>query len=60
MEKYVGSCRLILCCNSTSRVIPAIRSRCLAVRVAAPTIDEVHYQEKENIRLFYRKISLLD
>lgn len=41
MEKYVGSCRLILCCNSTSRVIPAIRSRCLAVRVAAPTIDEV-------------------
>jgi replication factor C subunit 3/5 len=41
MEKYVGSCRLILCCNSTSRVIPAIRSRCLAIRVAAPTIDEV-------------------
>jgi len=41
MEKYVGSCRLILCCNSTSRVIPAIRSRCLAVRVAAPSIDEI-------------------
>ncbi|CAF3335022.1 unnamed protein product [Rotaria sp. Silwood1] len=41
MEKYVSSCRLILCCNSTSRVIPAIRSRCLAIRVAAPTINEI-------------------
>ncbi len=41
MEKYVESCRIILCCNSTSRVIPAIRSRCLAIRIAAPTIDEV-------------------
>ncbi|CAF4133597.1 unnamed protein product [Rotaria sp. Silwood2] len=41
MEKYVSSCRLVLCCNSTSRVIPAIRSRCLAIRVAAPTLDEI-------------------
>jgi replication factor C subunit 3/5 len=41
MEKYVGSCRLILCCNSTSRVIPAIRSRCLAIRIAAPTINDI-------------------
>ena len=41
MEKYVGSCRLILCCNSTSKVIPAIRSRCLGVRVAAPSKEEV-------------------
>jgi len=41
MEKYCTTCRLILCCNSSTRVIPAIRSRCLAVRVAAPTQDEV-------------------
>lgn len=41
MEKYTTTCRLILCCNSTSKVIPAIRSRCLGVRVAAPTVDEV-------------------
>ena len=41
MEKYASSCRLILCCNSTSKVIPAIQSRCLSVRVAAPTIDQV-------------------
>ncbi|XP_050416209.1 replication factor C subunit 3 [Patella vulgata] len=41
MEKYMATCRLILCCNSTSKVIPAIRSRCLGVRVAAPSEDEI-------------------
>ncbi|KAG8039999.1 hypothetical protein G9C98_001517 [Cotesia typhae] len=41
MEKYITTCRLILCANSTSRVLPAIRSRCLGIRVPAPTNDEV-------------------
>ncbi|KAK3099888.1 hypothetical protein FSP39_011274 [Pinctada imbricata] len=41
MEKYMATCRLILCCNSTSKVIPAIRSRCLGIRVAAPTVEEI-------------------
>ena len=41
MEKYTSSCRLILLYNSTSKVIPAIKSRCLGIRVPAPTIDEV-------------------
>ncbi|XP_065187228.1 replication factor C subunit 3-like [Sycon ciliatum] len=41
MEKYVASCRLILCCNSPSKVIPAVRSRCLSVRVPAPTLEEI-------------------
>ncbi|OWM73175.1 hypothetical protein CDL15_Pgr001289 [Punica granatum] len=41
MEKYSASCRLILCCNSSSRVTEAIRSRCLNVRVNAPTEDEI-------------------
>lgn len=41
MEKYMATCRLILCCNSCSKVIPAIRSRCLGIRVAAPSEDEV-------------------
>ena len=44
MELYTGTCRLILVCNSTSKLIPAIKSRCLAVRVPAPTIDEVLVQ----------------
>ena len=33
--------RLILCANSTSKIIAPIRSRCLLVRVAAPTDDQV-------------------
>ena len=33
--------RLILCANSTSKIIAPIRSRCLLVRVSAPTDDEV-------------------
>lgn len=41
MEKYMSTCRIILCVNSTSRVIPAIRSRCLGIRVSAPTVDEI-------------------
>ncbi|XP_043483020.1 replication factor C subunit 3 [Leptopilina heterotoma] len=41
MEKYISTCRLILCANSTSRVLPAIRSRCLGIRVPAPTVPEV-------------------
>uniref|UniRef100_A0A3B4UQH2 Replication factor C (activator 1) 3 n=1 Tax=Seriola dumerili TaxID=41447 RepID=A0A3B4UQH2_SERDU len=41
MEKYMGTCRLILCSNSTSRVIGPIRSRCLAIRVPLPSTEEV-------------------
>lgn len=41
MEKYMATCRIILCVNSTSRVIPAIRSRCLGIRVSAPTVTEI-------------------
>ncbi|XP_042313372.1 replication factor C subunit 3 [Sceloporus undulatus] len=41
MEKYMATCRLILCCNSTSKVIAPIRSRCLAVRVPAPSIGNI-------------------
>lgn len=43
MEKYTGSCRLILCCENSGRIIPPIRSRCLCIRVAAPTPLEVWF-----------------
>ena len=39
MEKYSAGCRLILAANSLSRVIEPLRSRCLCVRVPAPTDD---------------------
>lgn len=41
MEKYVSTCRMILSVNSLSKIIPAIRSRCLGIRVPAPSKDEV-------------------
>mgnify|MGYP001574073744 CR=1 FL=1 len=41
MEKYTANLRVILCANSTSRIIGPIRSRCLLLRVGAPSEDEV-------------------
>lgn len=41
MEKYSPNLRLILLANSTANIIAPIRSRCLLVRVAAPTHEEI-------------------
>ncbi|MFH4973950.1 hypothetical protein AB6A40_000659 [Gnathostoma spinigerum] len=41
MEKYSATCRLILCCESLSRIIDPLRSRCLAIRVAAPSNEDL-------------------
>ena len=41
MEKFTANLRVILCANSTSRIIGPIRSRCLLLRVGAPTEEEV-------------------
>lgn len=46
MEKYMSNMRIILCANSTSRLIAPIKSRCLLMRVAAPGDEEViSYQQ---------------
>ncbi|EIN04059.1 P-loop containing nucleoside triphosphate hydrolase protein [Punctularia strigosozonata HHB-11173 SS5] len=41
MEKYMSNMRIILCANSTSRLIAPIKSRCLLVRVGAPSEEEM-------------------
>jgi replication factor C subunit 3/5 len=41
MEKYTGNMRLVLCANSTGRLIAPIKSRCLLVRVPAPAREDV-------------------
>lgn len=41
MEKYASTCRLILCGESASKVIEPVRSRCLGIRVAAPSPEEI-------------------
>lgn len=51
MEKYVGSCRLILVSESLSKVIEPVRSRCLAIRVPAPSEDEIEAAVAKVFRL---------
>lgn len=41
MEKYTKNMRVILCCNTISKIIGPIRSRCLLIRVPLPTELEV-------------------
>ncbi|KAL4502342.1 hypothetical protein ABPG72_011929 [Tetrahymena utriculariae] len=41
MEKYIGRCRLILIAENIGRVILPLRSRCLLIRVAAPSESDV-------------------
>mmetsp|Transcript_19867 Transcript_19867/g.61617 ORF Transcript_19867/g.61617 Transcript_19867/m.61617 type:complete len:358 (-) Transcript_19867:87-1160(-) len=41
MEKYSAACRLVLVCNSASKVLEAVRSRCLCVRVGLPRHAQV-------------------
>lgn len=43
MEKHTSSMRLILCANSTARIIAPIRSRCLLLRVGAPEPEQVPF-----------------
>ena len=37
MEKYSSSCRLVMLCGAVSKVLEPVRSRCLCVRVPAPS-----------------------
>ena len=61
MEKYSSGCRLIMVGTSASRVADALRSRCLCVRVPAPTEGEVqqvlqHVAKKENLGAIPEKL----
>lgn len=41
MEKYIGQCRIILQCNSVSKIIDPLRSRCLSIRIPSPSHSEI-------------------
>ncbi|KAJ1671327.1 Subunit of heteropentameric Replication factor C (RF-C), partial [Spiromyces aspiralis] len=45
---------MILCCNSVSKITPPVQSRCLLIRVSAPTIQEI----KDNINMIAKKEKL--
>lgn len=56
MEKYGGTCRLILCSSSTGRLLEPVRSRCLSLRVPAPSHEQLaalveRVAARENIQL---------
>eukprot|EP00326_Haptolina_ericina_P015998 CAMPEP_0181184940 /NCGR_PEP_ID=MMETSP1096-20121128/9240_1 /TAXON_ID=156174 ORGANISM="Chrysochromulina ericina, Strain CCMP281" /NCGR_SAMPLE_ID=MMETSP1096 /ASSEMBLY_ACC=CAM_ASM_000453 /LENGTH=340 /DNA_ID=CAMNT_0023273747 /DNA_START=84 /DNA_END=1107 /DNA_ORIENTATION=+ len=56
MEKYIGTCRLLLCCTNPCKVIAPIRSRCVCIRIAAPSHEEIctvlsHVAHKEGLKL---------
>mmetsp|Transcript_6885 Transcript_6885/g.11351 ORF Transcript_6885/g.11351 Transcript_6885/m.11351 type:complete len:385 (+) Transcript_6885:24-1178(+) len=41
MEKYMSTCRIILQCDCVSKVIEPLRSRCLSIRIAAPSHEQI-------------------
>ena len=41
MEKSTLGCRIILCSTSSTKIIEPLRSRCLVMRVPAPTNDQI-------------------
>ncbi|EGT47990.1 hypothetical protein CAEBREN_22178 [Caenorhabditis brenneri] len=41
MEKYANNCKIILCCESLSRIIEPLQSRCIIINVPAPSDDKM-------------------
>ena len=41
MEINSQKCRLILCCDSPSQIMEPVRSRCLCVRIPAPSVEDI-------------------
>ncbi|GAA5927968.1 replication factor C subunit 5 [Sporobolomyces koalae] len=41
MEKFTANLRVVLCANSTAKIIGPIRSRCLLLRVGAPSEEQI-------------------
>ncbi|KAL8284252.1 hypothetical protein RQP46_005001 [Phenoliferia psychrophenolica] len=60
MEKYTANLRVILCANSTSRIIGPIRSRCLLLRICkilTQVSDRESLQLPDHISLLLARIS---
>jgi replication factor C subunit 3/5 len=56
MEKYSNTCRFIMWCNNSTKVIEPLISRCVYINVSAPSDDELFkYLYKISI---YEKINL--
>jgi len=56
MEKYMGTCRIFMCVECLSKVIAPLRSRCVCVRIPAPSVEDIsgvlhQVARKEKIKL---------
>ena len=56
MEKFNVNCKFILCANHISKLIPALRSRCVSIRVASPKVTDIQkvlkdIKEKEDLQI---------
>lgn len=56
LNRYSSQCRIILICNSASKIIEPVRSRCLGIRIPAPNHEEIatmlmQIAKKENMNL---------
>ena len=41
VARYVGTCRIFMCVESLSKVIAPLRSRCVCLRIPAPSVEDV-------------------
>lgn len=62
MEVYSDKCRFIMWCESLSKIIKELQSRCIKIRVMSPTNDEIFMYifkiaMKENIDIRLNKLS---
>lgn len=42
MEKYMHNCRIIFNCESLSKVLPPLKSRCVQIRVPGPKREDIY------------------
>lgn len=64
MEKYARTCRFILSCNYSSRIIPPIQSRCALFRFTPLTDDQIkqrlgYIAEKEGLQIDEKALNAL-
>jgi replication factor C subunit 3/5 len=61
MEKYSDRCKFILISEQLSKILEALRSRCLLIRIPSPTYEQIletilNISYKENIDISFRDI----